>query len=230
MAPGVKISPAVYSADFLHLEDQVAQALSGGCEYLHLDILDGKFAADISFGPRMVEALAPLAHRAGAAVEVHLMIEEPDRFVPRFVLAGADVVTLHVEAAKDVQGTLKACRVHGARAGLAVRMKTPLLSLQAALPLADVVLVLAADPGAEEPPLPEAALARVRRVRELLDGIPSEAELELEGGVTAAAAPAAAQAGATILVAGGAVFRAGTSPTEAVRALRAAAEKAPAAK
>ena len=103
MIPGVKISPAILSADFLHLEDQTAQALGAGCEYVHMDILDGKFAADISFGPRIVAALAPMIHRAGAGVDVHLMVEEPERLVPRFVLAGADIVTIHVEASKDVR-------------------------------------------------------------------------------------------------------------------------------
>ena len=227
MTPGIKISPAILSADFLHLEAQTAQVLSAGCEYVHMDILDGKFAADISFGPRVVATLAPMIHRAGAGVDVHLMVEEPEQFVPRFVLAGADVVTIHVEASKDVQGTLKAIRIHGARAGLAVRMKTPLLSLQAALPLADLVLVLSAEPGAEGQTFPEASLARVRRIRELLDGMNSKAELEAEGGITAENARAAAEAGAAVLVAGDSIFKAGTPVTEAVRALRAAAEKIP---
>jgi ribulose-phosphate 3-epimerase len=227
MIPGVKISPAILSADFLHLEDQTAQALGAGCEYVHMDILDGKFAADISFGPRIVAALAPMIHRAGAGVDVHLMVEEPERFVPRFVLAGADIVTIHVEASKDVQGTLKVIRIHGARAGLAVRMKTPLLSIQAALPLADLVLILSAEPGAEVQAFPDSSLARVRRVRELLDEMHSTADLEVEGGITAENAAAAAEAGAAILVAGDSIFRTGAPVAEAVRALRTAAEKIP---
>jgi ribulose-phosphate 3-epimerase len=227
MVPAIKISPSLLAADFLHLEDQIAQVLSGGCEYVHMDILDGKFAADISFGPRIVRALAPMIHRAGAGVDVHLMIEEPERCVPRFVLAGADIVTIHLEASKDVLGTLKAIRVHGARAGLALRMKTPLLSVQAALPLADVVLVPSADPGSEEQPFPEAGLARVRRIREWLDGLKSNAELEAEGGITAANAAAVAEAGAGVLVVGDSIFKTGIPPAEAVRALREAAEQIP---
>jgi ribulose-phosphate 3-epimerase len=227
MVSGVKISPAILSADFLHLEDQLAQALSGGCEYVHMDILDGKFTADISFGPQVVKALAPMIHRAGAGVDVHLMIEEPERYVPRFVIAGADIVTIHVEASKDVQGTLKAIRIHGARAGLAVRMKTPLLSIQAALPLADLVLVLSADPDEGPQAFPDSCLARVRRIRELLDGMNSMAELEAEGGIAAGNAFAAAEAGASILVAGDSVFRTGTPIAEAVHVLRDATEKIP---
>jgi ribulose-phosphate 3-epimerase len=227
MPSSIKIAASLLAADFLHLNDQIEQALSGGCEYIHMDILDGRFAADFSFGPQIVQALSPIIHRAGAGVDVHLMIEEPERYVPRFVLAGADIVTIHVEASKDVQGTLKAIRVHGARAGLAVRMKTPLLSIQAALPLTDLVLVLAADPGSEPAAFPEASLARVRRIRELLDGMNSTAELEAEGGITPASAHAAREAGAGVLVAGDSVFHAGTSPADAVRALRNAVEKIP---
>jgi ribulose-phosphate 3-epimerase len=209
------------------LEDQVALALNAGCEYIHMDILDGKFAANISFGPRIVEQIAPMIHRAGAGVDVHLMIEEPERYVPRFVIAGADIVTIHVEASKDVQGTLKAIRIHGARAGLAVRMKTPLLSIQAALPLTDLVLVLSADPGEGAQAFPDSCLARVRRIRELLDGMNSTAELEAEGGIAAGNALAAAEAGAGVLVAGDSVFRSGTSIADAVHILRNPAEKIP---
>jgi ribulose-phosphate 3-epimerase len=227
MVNGIKISSSILAADFLHLEDQVALALKGGCEYVHMDILDGKFAADISFGPRIVELLAPMIHRAGAGVDVHLMIEEPERHVPRFVLAGADIVTIHIEASKDVQGTLKAIRIHGARAGLALRPKTPLLSIQAALPLADVVLVLAAEPGLESQPFPDAGLARVHRIRELLDGLNSKAELEAEGGITAGNASRVAEAGADVLVAGDSIFNAGIPVPEAIRALRGTVEKIP---
>jgi ribulose-phosphate 3-epimerase len=227
MVPAIKFSPALLAADFLHLEDQVALALNAGCEYIHMDILDGRFAADISFGARIVKQLAPMIHRAGAGVDVHLMIEEPERYVPRFVLAGADIVTIHVEASKDVMGTLKVIRVHGARAGLAVRMKTPLLSIQAALPLTDLVLVLSADPGPEEKPFPDSSLARVRRIRELLDGMNSKAELEAEGGIAAESARAAAEAGAGILVVGDSVFGSGIAVPEAIRALRDAVEKIP---
>jgi len=227
MVSGVKISPSIFYADFLHLEDQVALALNAGCEYIHMDILDGKFGADISFGPRIVAQIAPMIHRAGAGVDVHLMIEEPERYVPRFVIAGADIVTIHVEASKDVQGTLKAIRIHGARAGLAVRMKTPLLSIQAALPLTDLVLVLSADPGEGAQAFPDSCLARVRRIRELLDGMNSTAELEAEGGIAAGNALAAAEAGAGVLVAGDSVFRSGTSIADAVHILRNPAEKIP---
>jgi ribulose-phosphate 3-epimerase len=227
MVPGIKISPSILAADFLHLEDQVALVLTGGCEYVHMDILDGKFAADISFGPRIVEQLAPMIHHAGAGVDVHLMIEEPERYVPRFVLAGADIVTIHVEASKDVQGTLKAIRIHGARAGLALRPKTPLLSIQAALPLANLVLVLSVEPGIKGQPFPDSSLARVRRIRELLDGLHSNAELEVEGGISAGNASAVAEAGADVLVAGESVFNAGMPVIEAIRALRGTMEKIP---
>jgi ribulose-phosphate 3-epimerase len=227
MPSRIKISASILAADFLHLEDQVAQALSGGSESVHADVMDGKFVANISIGPFIVEALAPMVHRAGALMDVHLMIEEPERFVPRFVLAGADIVTIHVEASKDVIGTLKAIRIHGARGGLSLRPKTPLLSIQAALPWADVVLVMSVEPGfGHQVFLPE-SLGRVHRIRELLDRLNSKAELEVDGGITVDNAAAIAEAGASVLVSGTSIFRSGTPVPDAVRGLRDAAEKIP---
>jgi ribulose-phosphate 3-epimerase len=137
MIDTVKISPSILCADVLHLEDQVALALQAGSEYIHMDIMDGKFVPNLSFGPFVIEALAPIIHKAGAQVDVHLMIEEPERYIPSFIMAGADIVTVHVEAVRDLVGTLKGIRVHGARCGLTLRPKTPLLSIQAGLPLED---------------------------------------------------------------------------------------------
>jgi ribulose-phosphate 3-epimerase len=227
MVPAIKISSSILDADFLHLEDQISLALSGGSEYIHADIMDGKFVANISFGPFIVEALSPMVHRAGALMDVHLMIEEPERFVPRFVLAGADIVTIHLEASKDVIGTLKAIRTHGARSGLTLRPKTPLLSIQGALPWADLVLVMSVEPGFGHQPFLTESLGRVRRIRELLDGLNSKAELEVDGGITVDNASAVADAGAGVLVSGTSIFRSGKPVPEAVRALRDAAEKIP---
>jgi ribulose-phosphate 3-epimerase len=226
MAGKIKIAPSILAADFLHLGDQVAEALNAGAEFIHMDVMDGHFVPNLSVGPLVVEALAPIVHEAGAVVDVHLMIDEPERFVPQFAEAGADIITIQVEASKDVLGTLKAIRTHGARSGLTLRPKTPLLSIQAGLKLADLVLVMSVEPGFGGQAFLTDSPARVRRVREWLDAAESEAELEVDGGITNENAPLLAEAGASVLVSGVSIFRAKVPIAEAVRDMRRAAESA----
>jgi ribulose-phosphate 3-epimerase len=226
MARTVKIAPSILAADFLRLGDQVSQALSAGAEHIHMDVMDGQFVPNISVGPLVVEALAPLVHQSGAVVDVHLMIDEPERFVPQFALAGADIITIQVEATKDVVGTLKAIRVHGARSGLTLRPKTPLLSIQAGMAYADLVLVMSVEPGFGGQKFLAESVARVRRIREWLDAASSKAELEVDGGISVENARSLAEAGASVLVAGVSIFRAPVPIPEAVRALREAANAA----
>jgi ribulose-phosphate 3-epimerase len=227
MSPELKIAPSILNADFLHLEEQVTLALQGGAEHIHLDIMDGHFVQNITFGPSMVEAIAPLVHRAGALVDVHLMIESPERFIPAFALAGADILTVHVEACKDLPGTLKGIRTQGVRAGLTLRPKTPLLSITTGIPLADVVLVMSVEPGAGGQNFLSESLARLKRLRELIVEAGDRADLEVDGGISVENARMVVDAGAKVLVAGHAVFRSNLPIPDAVRALRQAGGGAP---
>jgi ribulose-phosphate 3-epimerase len=223
MVRSIKIAPSILAADFLHLGNQIAQALEAGAEFIHMDVMDGQFVPNISIGPVVVEALAPMVHAAGAVVDVHLMIDEPERFVPRFALAGADIITIQVEASKDVLGTLKAIRTHGARSGLTLRPKTPLLSIQAGMAHADLILVMSVEPGFGGQKLLPESVTRVKHIREWLTAANSKAELEVDGGITTANAAALAEAGASVLVTGSSIFRAGIPVGDAIHALRDAA-------
>jgi ribulose-phosphate 3-epimerase len=223
MTSSVKIASSMLAADPLRFGDQVRQALEGGAEYIHIDIMDGRFVPNISLGPFIVEALAPAVHAAGARVDVHLMIDEPERFIPACAAAGADIITIHIEGTRDLAGTLKGIRTQKALAGLTLRPKTPLLAVQAGLGLADQVLVMSVEPGFGGQEFIPGSLARVRRVKEMLAEIGSRAAVEVDGGIDLGNAAALVEAGADILVAGNAIFQAGQPIADAVRALRAAA-------
>lgn len=202
-------------------------ALQGGAEYIHLDVMDGQFVQNITFGPLLIEAMAPLVHQAGAQVDVHLMIASPERFIPAFAKAGADIITIHVESCKDIMGTLKGIRMQGARSGLTLRPRTPLLSIIGGMPYADLILVMSVEPGwGGQAFLPE-SLARIRRIRELLDENAARTEIEVDGGISVENARQIAEAGANVLIAGSAVFRSPQPIPDSVRALRRAADGLP---
>jgi ribulose-phosphate 3-epimerase len=223
MSPQLKIAPSILAADFLRLEEQISLALEGGADYIHLDVMDGRFVRNITFGPAMVAAISPLVHRAGAQVDVHLMIESPEYFIPAFALAGADILTIHVETCKDLAGTLKGIRVHGARAGLTLRPKTPLLAITSVIPLADLILVMSVEPGqGGQNFLPE-SFARLKRIRELIEEAGTRADLEVDGGIQEENVRRIVEAGANVLVSGTAIFKSPLPIPDAVRALRQAA-------
>jgi ribulose-phosphate 3-epimerase len=214
----VQIAPSVLSADFAALGRDVAAVERGGADLIHVDVMDGHFVPNITIGIPVVKALRRIATRP---LDVHLMIEEPDRYVEAFVANGAAMVSVHVEAVPHLHRTLALIRSLGARAGAVLNPATPASVLEDVVHDLDFVVVMTVNPGFGGQSFIPNSLEKIRRVRSLLDRAGATAAIEVDGGVDLTNAAAVVEAGATILVAGNAIF--GTADAEAAtRALRAA--------
>jgi ribulose-phosphate 3-epimerase len=213
----IKIAPSILSADFGALAADIARVEAGGADQLHVDVMDGRFVPNITIGPLVVAAIRK---RTRLPLDVHLMIVEPERYVAEFVAAGADMVTVHVEACPHLQRTLAHIRELGARAGVALNPSTPPSALEYVLDDLDLVLVMSVNPGFGGQSFIPSAHRKVREVKALVGA--RAIDISVDGGVKADIARSLAQDGASILVAGSAVFGA-ADPAAAVRAIRAAA-------
>jgi ribulose-phosphate 3-epimerase len=207
------VAPSVLAADFARLGAQVAEVLDAGATVIHIDVMDGHFVPPISMGPLVVDALRPLATEKGALLDVHLMVERPERHVADFARAGADNITVHVEATPHVHYAVQAIHAAGCRAGVAINPGTPVHALSPVAGLVDVALVMTVNPGWGGQAYIAGSEARIARAREIVG--PGTA-VEVDGGIDARNAGACAQAGATLFVAGSAVFGA-ADPAQAVR-------------
>jgi ribulose-phosphate 3-epimerase len=209
------VAPSILSADFARLGEQVDAVLDAGATVIHVDVMDGHFVPPITMGPLVVDALAEQVHGRGAILDVHLMIDRPERQIQSFADAGADGITVHVEATPHVHYALQHVREAGCRAGLALNPGTPAEAIAAVAGDLDLVLCMTVNPGWGGQPFIETSPDKLRRLRDLL---PDEVVLEVDGGIGPETAARCADAGATLFVAGSAVFGA-DDPGAAVRAI-----------
>jgi len=218
----LQIAPSLLSADFARLGEAVALAERAGADLIHFDVMDGHFVPNITIGPPVLKSLARVAR---LPIDVHLMIENPDRYVEAFVEAGAASVTVHAEAAVHLHRTVHLIKSLGASAGVALNPATPVGALEEIAADVDYVLVMTVNPGFGGQTFIPRSESKVRLVRDLLNRAGSSAPIEVDGGIDVHTAPRIVAAGADILVAGNAVFGA-ADPERAIRELRAAATAA----
>lgn len=218
----VKIMPSVLSADFRCLGQQVQEVEQAGADGIHLDVMDGRFVPNITIGPFIIEAVR---HATTLPLDVHLMIVEPEKYIHDFAKAGADIISVHQEACPHLHRTIQQIKDHGKKAGVVLNPSTPISTLEEVLTDVDLVLIMSVNPGFGGQSFIEPSVEKVQRLRRLLDERGAHAELEIDGGIDVTTAPRVVAAGATMLVAGSAVFRAQSGPAEGVKKLRESLEK-----
>jgi len=217
----IKLSPSILSADFTRLGEQVSEATQAGADYIHLDVMDGRFVPNITFGPVVIEGLKRFTH---LPLDAHLMIVDPEQRLEDFAKAGVDHITVHAEACTHLHSVIQQIKALDCRAGVALNPTTPISVIEEALPFLDIVLILTVNPGFGGQKLIPEVLEKVRRLRDLVDRRGYAIEIEVDGGINADTAADVARAGADAMVAGSAVFNKKESVPQAIARFRAALE------
>jgi ribulose-phosphate 3-epimerase len=213
----IKLAPSILSANFARLGEQIEEVARAGADYIHVDVMDGHFVPNISIGTPVVASIRPVTT---LPLDVHLMIEHPERFISDFVQAGADIMTVHVEASPHLHSIIRLIKELGARAGVSLNPPTPVSAIEEFLPHVDLVLVMSVNPGFGGQPFIPETLPKIATMREILDNRGLSAELEVDGGINPENAADVVKAGATVLVAGNSIFRAQEGIRRAMRKLR----------
>jgi len=213
----IKLAPSILSADFARLGEQIDEVARAGADYIHVDVMDGHFVPNITIGAPVVASIRTITT---LPLDVHLMIEHPERYISQFVQAGADIITVHVEASPHLHSTIKLIKELGAKAGVSLNPATPIGAVEEFLRHVDLVLVMSVNPGFGGQTFIPETLPRIASIRKILDDRALSAELEVDGGINADNAPDIVKAGATVLVAGNSVFRAKEGIREAMQRLR----------
>lgn len=216
----IKIAPSILSADFSRLGEQVAEAERGGADAIHIDIMDGNFVPNITMGPVVVQAIRG---HTSLPFDLHLMIDAPERYIAEFAAAGADTITVHAEACVHLHSVVQQIRAAGKRPSVAISPATPVSAIEEIIADLDQVLVMTVNPGFGGQAFIEATLGKISRVRALIETRGLAADLQVDGGISAATAASVVRAGANALVAGSAVYNDRMSVADAIAAIRASA-------
>lgn len=214
------ISPSILSADFARLAEAVQMVEAAGADWIHVDVMDGHFVPNLTVGPPMVEALRKVT---SLPLDVHLMMTNPDDFIPEFVDAGADLLTVHVEACPHLHRTVQSIKERQVKAGVSLNPATSVTTLEEILGEVDLVLVMSVNPGFGGQQFISSSLDKIRRIRTMMNNSRSSAHLEVDGGINPTNVASVIQAGANVLVAGSAIFGSKNIP-ETIRQMRTAAQ------
>ena len=219
ISKSTKIAPSILTADFGHLADQISAAATGGADYIHLDVMDGTFVPNMSFGPMVIKSIRP---HTQLPLDVHLMVQEPGRYLAAFADAGADIITVHAEACLHLHRTLQQIVDVGCKVGVALNPATAIDALREVAPLLDMVLVMSVNPGFGGQKFIPQTYDKLQRTRALLDELKPGCDLEVDGGVGVGNIAEVVASGANVLVVGSAVYNDRSTVMENIAALRAA--------